>query len=591
MDRIFLAVLNMSLTASFVITVVLFARIFLRRAPKVISYALWAVVLLNLICPFKPESAFSLIPFRAQPISEQRALVPGQELNFALSALYSLQSPGDDVYIPINPDAVDINSAPYNGIPMAYLFGYQAYLIFGSYIWCLGAAVLLLYAIISFFRLKRRVSAATRVDGNIYETDMIDSPFVLGIIRPRIYIPKGMEAALYGYIIAHERAHLKRRDYIVSVIAFAAAALHWFNPLVWIAYMLMLRDMESSVDEAVLRKSDRDIRCEYSSALLRFSRGGKRLSFPLAFGEQSVKERVKNVLNFKKPSRAVIVVAVASVAILNVGFAVNRTSGNMDTSNGKNAPEPEIYYANLNEEVKLKKGETLKLKEADVYLTVKGFTNSPPPPGAIGVWSGYAALFELKIDDKVYTTNTHGVFNFDMENLPPYSISLVSSDYKEFAVVRISLKEVRETVPVENLTVKTPFGNTAVIGVSIDSFIGYMTELRQAGNTDAAPYDDETAKDDIIHLCESAINILIALDEDFDSVPGINAEQVKQLFKENNLNSVFQLNIVPPWNGRNGYITVIAYTEFGEGTERRREIAMDFYIGPDYEIRDVYPAS
>ncbi|MDR0292560.1 MAG: DUF5301 domain-containing protein [Oscillospiraceae bacterium] len=339
MDRIFLTVLNMSLTASFVIAAVLLARLLLRRAPKIISYALWAVVLFNLLCPFKPESAFSLIPFNAKPISEQQAILPGQEFNFAEAALYSLQTPGDDMYVQINPAIIDADPDSFVGTPyehlsrdddgkaMAYLFGYQAYLILGNYLWPFGAAILILYAIIGYIRLKRRVSLAVRVEGIIYETDRIDSPFVLGLLRPRVYIPTGMVTALTAHIIEHERTHIKRRDYIVSFIAFAALALHWFNPLVWVAYTLMLRDMESSCDEAVLRNSNEDIRREYSSALLGFSSNRKQLSFPLAFGEQGVKERVKNVLKFKKSSRVIIVVAVALVAVLSVGFAVNRANG------------------------------------------------------------------------------------------------------------------------------------------------------------------------------------------------------------------------------------------------------------------------
>jgi beta-lactamase regulating signal transducer with metallopeptidase domain len=335
----------MSLTASFVIAVVLLARFFLRRAPKIISYALWAVVLFNLLCPFKPESAFSLIPFGAEPIDVRQAIVPGQELSFIESAMYATQPWGEDVYIPINPEVVDISEAPYNGNAMSYLFGYQAYIIFGgNYLWPFGAAALLLYAVIGYIRLKRRVSLAVRVGCNIYETDMIKSPFVLGLFRPRIYIPTGMDAAFLTHIIEHERTHIKRRDYLVSVIAFAALALHWFNPLVWVAYMLMLRDMESSCDEAVLRHSSEDIRRGYSSALLGFSSNRRQLSFPLAFGEQGVKERVKRVLNFKKPSRVIIVAAVALVAVLSVGFAVNRASETLNTSNWETYDFPVENY-------------------------------------------------------------------------------------------------------------------------------------------------------------------------------------------------------------------------------------------------------
>ena len=326
MDRIFLTVLNMSLAASFVIAVVMLARFVLRRAPKIISYALWAVVLFNLLCSFKPESTFSLIPFHSEPIPEM-ALVTDADISFDDAAFYSMDFPGEDRLIPLNMDRIDASVNAYGeGVTHRYLFGYQAYVKLGSFLWPIGMAALLLYAIIGYIRLKRCVSLAVRVENNIFETDRIDSPFVLGLIRPRIYIPAGMEPILNAHIIEHERTHIRRRDYIVSVIAFLALALHWFNPLVWIAYMLMLRDMESSCDEAVLRKSVGDIRCEYSSALLGFSHNKRRLSFPLAFGEQSVKERIKNVLNFKKPSRIFIAAAVMLMLVLSAGFAVNRAA-------------------------------------------------------------------------------------------------------------------------------------------------------------------------------------------------------------------------------------------------------------------------
>jgi beta-lactamase regulating signal transducer with metallopeptidase domain len=294
MDRIFLVVFNMSLTASFVIAVVILARLFLRRTPKIISYALWAVVLFNLLCPFKPESVFSLIPFNANPVSDD-ILVNDADITFLGAFLDSMRPPDDETIIMLNPDKIDIDSEnnPYGkGVDARYLFGREAQMKLGSYIWPFGMAALLLYAVIGYIFLKRRVSLAVRVEGNVYETDRIDSPFVLGLFRPRIYIPTGLETALAAHIIEHERTHIRRRDYIVSVVAFAALALHWFNPLVWIAYTLMLRDMESSCDEAVLRKSDGDIRKEYSSALLGFSQNKRRLSFPLAFGEQGVKARV-----------------------------------------------------------------------------------------------------------------------------------------------------------------------------------------------------------------------------------------------------------------------------------------------------------
>ncbi|MDR3209522.1 MAG: M56 family metallopeptidase, partial [Oscillospiraceae bacterium] len=176
----------------------------------------------------------------------------------------------------------------------------------------------------AYIRLRRRVSLAVRAEDNVYETDRIASPFVLGLFRPRIYVPTGLESPRYAHILAHERTHIRRRDPHTAALAYLALALHWFNPLVWAAYTLMLRDMESSCDEAVLRSAGEDIRREYSAALLSVASVRRGLPIPLAFGEQGVKERIQNVLNFKKPSRIITFTAALLGLVLTVGLVLNR---------------------------------------------------------------------------------------------------------------------------------------------------------------------------------------------------------------------------------------------------------------------------
>ncbi|MDR2671626.1 MAG: M56 family metallopeptidase, partial [Oscillospiraceae bacterium] len=303
MDSVFLTVLNMSLTAAFVIAAILLARFALRRsrAPKLISYLLWAVVLFNLLCPFKLESVFSLMPRHLPAVSEEMA--------------YGVHAPA--ISIPLGSQGPE-NSV--NSVPVATSVEIPVGLLL-SYVWLAGVAAMLVYGMVAYLRLKRRVALAVRVEGNIYESDRIDAPFVLGWTSPRIYLPAGIDLPQYGHIIAHERTHIKRRDPLVATVAFFALALHWFNPLVWAAYYLMLRDMESSCDEAVLRGAGADIRCAYSSALLSVANSRRGLPIPLAFGEQSVKDRVKNVLNFKRPSKMIIVAAVVLTFGLTWGFA------------------------------------------------------------------------------------------------------------------------------------------------------------------------------------------------------------------------------------------------------------------------------
>jgi beta-lactamase regulating signal transducer with metallopeptidase domain len=197
---------------------------------------------------------------------------------------------------------------------------------YGASVWLAGLAAMLLYAVFSYLRLKRKVKFAVKLEGNIYESEGAATPFVLGFVHPKIYVPAGLDASHYGYIIDHERTHIRRRDYLVSVAAFIALAVHWFNPLVWFAYFLMLRDMESSCDEAVLRSYGADIRREYSSALLKLGTKSRRLPIPPAFGEQGVKGRIVNVLKFKQRPKVLIIAAVALVIVLTVGFALNRVN-------------------------------------------------------------------------------------------------------------------------------------------------------------------------------------------------------------------------------------------------------------------------
>jgi len=217
----------------------------------------------------------------------------------------------------------------------------------GSVIWLAGIIALLLYAAISYLRLKKKVSTAILAVDNVYETDLIETPFVLGFFHPKIYVPVGLDAQESKYIIQHEQTHLKRRDYLFKPLAFFAAAVHWFNPLAWVAYSLMARDMELSADEYVMKQSDTDIRSAYSNSLLTLSAKRNGLLNPLAFGETGVSARIKNVLRYEKPAfwistAAFVIVVAASVLLLG------STSG--DSSNTRTdeiTPNPEASYHTL----------------------------------------------------------------------------------------------------------------------------------------------------------------------------------------------------------------------------------------------------
>lgn len=322
----FVDVVNMSITASYAILFVLAARLLLKRAPKIFSYSLWGIVLFRLVCPFSFSSAFSFLRLAGEK-SGKMEYVPadiGRMTQPWIATGIGGVDSAVNTYLP--------PAAPYASInPM------QVYLLVLSAVWALGIVSLLLYGAISYIRLKFRVRTALLAEGNIFECGSISSPFVLGIIKPRIYLPAGLGDAERNYILAHERTHIRRLDYLIKPVAFAALCLHWFNPLVWLAFRLMTKDMEMSCDERVLREMGADIKKAYSSSLLSLAAGWKIAGAgPLAFGESSIRSRIKNILNYRKPAFWVTIAAVAVVAAAAAGLAANpagRDTGDMDNTN------------------------------------------------------------------------------------------------------------------------------------------------------------------------------------------------------------------------------------------------------------------
>lgn len=319
MTGVFIAVLNMSLIASFVALGVMLIRIPLKRVPKVFSYALWAVVLFKLLCPFTIETALSLIPVKAEPVP--------QDIIFS-------QTPSIDSGIPFVDHSVNwaITNAVPSANPAASVNPMQVLLFVFSCVWFTGIAVLLLLALVSYFRLKYRLRTAIPIQKNIYETDRIKTAFVLGFVRPKIYVPASLSGREIDYIVKHEQTHIRRRDYLIKPLAFLAVLVHWFNPVIWFSYYLAMRDMELSCDENVLKHYGSDIRRDYSSSLLSLSAKQNGLISPLAFGETGVKDRIKNVLNYKKPAVWVSLTAIGTVIAAAILFFPNAVQGTKDIS-------------------------------------------------------------------------------------------------------------------------------------------------------------------------------------------------------------------------------------------------------------------
>lgn len=303
MAEIFQKALNMSIAAGWLILAVIALRLLLRRAPKRFRLLLWAVVGLRLALPWSIESALSLIP-SAQTLPEGIMLERAPVLDTGISALNGAINPGFTAAF-----------TPELGASANPL---QVLLPIAAALWMLGAAAMLLWALVSWLRLRKRAREAVRLEENVYECE-IASPFVLGLFRPRIYLPFSLENGERELVLAHERAHITAGDHIIKPLGWLLLAAHWYNPLVWLAYALFCRDIELACDERVVRGLSLSDRADYSQALLDLSRprGGVR-ACPLAFGESSVKGRVKSVLSYKKPVFWLVLLAV----VVCVGAAV-----------------------------------------------------------------------------------------------------------------------------------------------------------------------------------------------------------------------------------------------------------------------------
>ncbi len=246
----------------------------------------------------------------------------------------------------------------------------QIYTKMGAYIWILGIMVLLAYSLVSIFILKKQLKSAQLIEKGIFEAKNLKTPFVLGIIRPKIYLPVGLNVEERRYILLHEQTHIQRKDHVIKVLAFLILSIHWFNPLVWIAFMLMSTDMELSCDEQVLKKVNADIKKLYANSLLSLATGGHILNgSPLAFGEGNVKGRIKNVLNYKKPRFWVIALSVIIATAVGIGLLVNPYSPNPDLITGYIVIEDNLLYLDEVEIIRMEDKERIEelgLKDTDM---------------------------------------------------------------------------------------------------------------------------------------------------------------------------------------------------------------------------------
>lgn len=336
MSGIFLKLLNLSISASWLVLVVLALRLVLKRAPKWVNVLLWGTVALRLMLPFSIESALSLIPSAETLSPEVVQFDPAPTITSGVTIIDNA----------VNPSLSEsFAAAPLASVNPLYVWTYLA-----GWVWLIGLAAMLAYALVSYLRLRRRVSASIPLRENIYVCDEVPSPFILGIVHPRIYLPSVLDEAQRGSVLSHERAHFARRDHWWKPLGFALLAVYWFNPLLWLAYTLLCRDIELACDERVLRGMDAGQVKAYSSALLACSVPRRMLAAcPLAFGEVGVGARVKNALRYKKPAFWVVAASVAVCVVVAVCFLTNPRT-DTDAAGLVGFHREQVTYADVTDE-------------------------------------------------------------------------------------------------------------------------------------------------------------------------------------------------------------------------------------------------
>ncbi len=298
MSGIFLKIVNMSISASWLVLAVVLLRMVLKKAPRWICILLWGFVAIRLICPFSLESKLSLIPSGETIVSGQQFdIQTGVPEVDALLVGQQASAPGNQAF----PELTTLTA-----------------------LWIAGIAVLLTYTAVSYLLLRRKVITAVRLRDNIFQSENVDAPFVLGIFKPKAYLPFRMDEQNREFVIAHEETHIRRKDHWWKPLGFLLLTLHWFNPLVWVAYLLLCRDIELACDEKVIQKMDNENRADYSNALLFCSVNRPSVAVcPIAFGEVGVKTRIKAVMYYKKATLRILIAAGAICAVVAVCFLTN----------------------------------------------------------------------------------------------------------------------------------------------------------------------------------------------------------------------------------------------------------------------------
>jgi len=513
MSELFLTILNMSLTASYVIIFVMLIRLLLKRAPKFISYALWGVVAFRLVIPFSFESMFSLMPRNTNVVSIPHDIIYQQnpQINSGIGVVDSFVNQ----LLPIPTTGASVN-------PL------QIYTEIGAYIWILGIIVLLSYSLVSILLLKRQLKDAELIEKNIFEAKNLKTPFVLGLIKPKIYLPVELNVEEMDYILLHEQTHIHRKDHVIKILAFLILSMHWFNPFVWTAFILMSTDMEFSCDERVLKEMNKNINKLYANSLLSIAIGRHILNgSPLAFGEGNVKERIKNVINYKKPKFWVIVFSIIIVMAIGIGLMANPINAEKlsDLTNIYGVSE-KWAEALKNRDGKIRYELMAPESKPDYYNSLVEINGDIDYPWVIGWSSPYVASYEIK------TSGSSAVITY---------ITKYQSEPEEYVYQeQLFFINVEGKTFVSKYNVIESFGKA--IGTEIKSLVGYIVIKDNTLHFDEVEIVEWENKDRVkeldLDLQNDMPNGFAIINEIQEEITYELADKVEYIFTDFNLNFI-----------------------------------------------------
>lgn len=466
LEQTFITFFNMTVTGSYIILAIILIRLLLQKAPKIFSYCLWIVAGLRLICPFSFSSVLSIFNFLSVPTQESS--VGGATVNgYVPNDIGMMQAPQISTGVEVADTVINpVLPAPEIGESVNPM---QIIMALASVLWLIGIVVMAAYGVVSLVKVRRRIEFATKLDGNVFECDRVRSPFVFGVFNPRIYLPCGMDEKQREYVILHEKNHIRRFDHITKLISFAVLMLHWYNPLVWIGYSLMVRDMEMSCDERVLRELGEDEKKSYGLTLVAVGSNRRfAAAAPLSFGENVVEKRIVNVLKFKKPKTIAIIlcvivcIAVGAVCLTNSvsSFSKNEVKAKVEAFiEGQNAVgEYEVNIAGV-EIVEINKEENAVYGWQQLYTINTEYKNLINYNGVIYESNSIEAkAFRAQLDENGDVLEVTGYNNIDeipefLGNIGEYDTVIFEQVEEKAEAEYEKLYKLIKVYPTKNFTV------------------------------------------------------------------------------------------------------------------------------------------